>query len=415
MSMNARALGPFVLSFTLVGVLLIAGCETHESGTVRSETLSSKVRTTARISQQDLAAAGFEEIWYNHPQGDNPVNSVYLQRSGLFVATLPSSREPARLKLIKRKDGFTSWYYDLEAPLEHAPSVYRYSTLGPNKYHEVFFPISDTVHCLTLDFGDPLWKTAAPFSVSTSVVADESGYVAGSDSGRVYGVAKNSSFDTWTYRTGGHIEASPVTNQTSTFVGSSDGTLYRFSTNAGYRQGFSWSFPTGAPIVAAPVAFSQWVLVPSTDYKLYCLAAGDGSPVWEFLAEAPIVDAPVVYSFKAGQEFVFVISEDRVRKTRRLFCVRLRDGEAQWEFPGVRKVVSLGRNTLYVLTGKASTGQRALVALDRKSGKEKSRLAISNDFRFVPTNHANAGRDRHERGRIYLVSGNGAVQAIAEK
>lgn len=417
--MNLRAnllLGAWAPLVVLV-VMLGYGCETHESSTVPSESLrSDRGGPEPRIDEAALSGVGFEELWYTRADNrKDTVNLSHLADEGLFVATLPTSGRPGRLKMVNRADGHPIWNFDLEGPLENAPHVYKYATLAPGKYHEVFFSVGDLVHCLTAEFGEPLWKRSAPFSVGTAIVADETGYVAGADSGRVYGVSKEASIDKWTFVTNAYVESTPVRHQTSTYVTSTDGSAYRFSTAAGYRQGFSWSFKTGAAIYASPVAFSQWVFVASTDYKLYCLGANDGTRVWSFLGEAPIYETPVVYSYEAGKEFVFVIAYDRGRKQRKLFCVNLRKGDEVWQMEGISRVVSLGRKNLYVLTDQETTGERSLLALDAWTGKEQFRLPIDPGFRFIPTNTADFGRNRSQRGRIFLISGGGAIQAIAEK
>ena len=74
------------------------------------------------------------------------------------------------------------------------------------------------------------------------------------------------------------------------------------------------------------------------------------------------------------------------------------------------------KKSVYVLTDAASSGgRRALVALDVFSGKERFRIDVPREFRFVPTNLADHGRRQKERGRIYLVRGDGAVQVVGER
>ena len=168
--------------------------------------------------------------------------------------------------------------------------------------------------------------------------------------------------------------------------------------------------------MADPVAFSRWILVGSTDYKLYCLETSDGAPFWSFAAEAPIEEAPVVYSLSANREVVYCIAVDRRSRPekRTLFAVKLSTGEELWRLVGVRKVASLGRNNVYVLGDPAGGQGRTLIALDALSGKERFRLPIDG-FAFVPTNLADQGRNKEERGRIYLVAEDGTIQVLNER
>ncbi len=421
---RGTGLGTILVALTFIGLYatLATSCQTHESGVEPEAQAQATSRATgARLDEQQLSGVGLETLWFNPPpSAEHPVTSAYLVHDGLYLATQPIQGVPGKLKKISRDDGMTAWYYDLDGLLADAPTVHRYPARQPGTYDELFIVVNDIVHCLGLDHGDLLWKRPTTFTISTSVVANEERIFAGSENKRAYGVMKNQPVVDWTHLTGGFVEADPVTDGASVYVGSNDGSLYRFSGAAGWREGYSWEFATGARIASAPVLFAQWVLVGSADYKLYCLNSADGSLVWEFLAESAILDSPVVYSFRPGQEFAYCIATDRqaTGETRTLFAVRMgvRGGTEVWRFDGARKVVSIGKRNLYVLTDAAhERGARALVALDVLTGKESFRLDVDPDFRFVPTNLADHGRNQKERGRIYLVGGDGAVQVIGER
>jgi len=272
----------------------------------------------------------------------------------------------------------------------------------------------DTVWCVDLRYGDILWRQQVSFPVSTRVVADERMYFSGSHNGRIYGLPKKSRSEVWTYRTGGIVEASPVVAGDNIYVGSADGSLHRLTARQGFRMGTTWTLETGARIVADPVVFSRWVIVGSTDYKVYCLESHDGARYWDFSAEAPVEDTPVVYSYASNEEYVYAIGVRRLaegsREKRTLFAVKLSDGSEKWRAKGIRKVVCMGKQLLYAL----DDSERKLRAFDVRTGKERFSLPLDG-FSFVPTNLADSGRDRKERGRIYLISENGTIQVIGER
>jgi outer membrane protein assembly factor BamB len=403
-------------STAVVGLALsLVGCEAQP--TVASSAASLK---RPRVDEALLQPQGLETLWYNEPRDPNFDSGVYLAElrgKGLFIATRARDAAGGHLKLVSRTNGETKWFFDLpQEPLKHAPAVYEYPP-GPNvRPGEVFVSQLDTVYCLDLRYGDLLWKQQLEFPISTSISADDVAIFVGSLNARAYGVKKNQKLDDWTHKTGGTVEGSPIVHDGNVYVASTDARVYKYAARTGYTKGLSWTFASGARILADPVGFSRWILVGSTDYKLYCLETTDGEPFWSFAAEAPIEDAPVVYSLRANQEVVYCIAVDRRSRPekRTLFAVKLSTGEEIWRQAGVRKVASVGRNNVYVL-GDPTAGQgRSLIALDALSGKERFRLPIDG-FAFVPTNLADHGRSKEERGRIYLVAEDGTIQVLNER
>lgn len=382
----------------------------------RQATLKAPLSGLARVPEETLRSHGLEELWYNPgDRAETAVQLADLSADGLFIATQPAAGRKGRLKLVNRSNGHPDWIIEIDEALKSAPSVYRYPPGTVGKPNEVYLSQLDTIFCIDLKYGDQLWKQEVSFPVSSRVVADDLAYFVGSDNGRAYGLQKKSAVEDWTYRTRGGIKASPVVGGGAVFVASTDGSVYRFTARTGFIKGSSWEFKTGARVVADPILFSRWVLVGSTDYKLYCLEMQDGTVFWSFPAEAPIEDAPVVFSYRPNQEFAFCVSVRRTTHSedRTLFSVKMNGKEAgqeAWRRPGVRKVISMGKSLLYVITDQ----DRSLLALDILTGEEKFRIPLE-DFAFVPVNTADFGRNLKERGRIYLVAEDGTIQVIGER
>ena len=400
-----------------VGILpLAAGCQSHSS--VVSERASVEAQAPLpRVSEKLLQQYGLETLWYNEPRDrkvDGGVHLAELEGDSLFVATTPRAGKTGQLKRLLRANGHTLWYLPLDESLAHAPVVYEYPPGTDGKPGEVYLSQLDTVYCVDLRYGDILWKEQVGFAVSTRVVANEEMYFSGSETGVAYGLPKRSPSEVWTYRTGSVIQASPVVGGPHLYVGSTDGALHRLTARQGFIQGVTWKLDTGARIVSDPVVFSRWVIVGSTDYKVYCLESQDGSRRWDFSAEAPVEDTPVVYSHAANQEYVYAIGVERSVRghgaNRTLFSVKLSTGQEQWRVKNVRKVVSMGKRLLYVLDDK----EKKMRALDVLTGRELFTFPLGG-FSFVPTNLADNGRDRKERGRIYLIGEDGTIQVIGER
>lgn len=403
------------------GSVVLLGLGSLASGCGGSDTKADPYRMKIvhpRIDESLLADRGLETVVSVPPDPvDTSVQQVTLVPGGLVIATQPTPEKKGRLKFLNRKGLEAKWHFALDYPLEDPPTIYRYPRGGASKTDEIYFAQLDKVYCLDLEYGSELWSADVPYPISTSVVADELNYFLGSDNARAYGFRKRSGVEEWTYRTGGNLVASPVVLGSSVFFASTDGALCRlFSVQPGWIVGSSWELRTGGRIVGDPTIYSRWVLVGSADYKLYCVDVQDGSVFWSFPAEAPIEEAPVVYSHQTNQEFAYCVTVQRSAgaETRTLFALRLRDGQEVWRRTGLRKVVALGRNTLYALNDPKRGEGRALVALDILDGKERFRLPLEN-FDFIPHNSADFGRNAEERGRIYLVAQDGTIQVIRER
>ncbi|MEM7264097.1 MAG: PQQ-binding-like beta-propeller repeat protein, partial [Planctomycetota bacterium] len=303
-----------------------------------------------------------------------------------------------------------------DGPILDAPFVYRYPQ--NSRPAEILYRIHDTVHCLDYDHGARLWNKSVEPPIEGRILADELRYFFGSANGYFYGYRKNSAFSDWQFRTGGPISSEPTIDQGRVAFASSGGSVNGMP-GAGPVPEKRWTLNTGAAVHGGVTPFSRWFFVGSTDYKLYCIEQVDGTVYWSFGAEAPIRDTPVVFKYKANQEYAYVISSDgpASKPRRTLFSVPLPKGEvapvgkADWRKKDVRKVIAVGKKTLYVIY---DSSEKTLAGLDIETGEEKFTLSLEG-FSFVPTNHADAGRDKNERGTLYLVSPSGSVQAIREK
>ncbi|MCZ6792446.1 MAG: PQQ-binding-like beta-propeller repeat protein [Planctomycetota bacterium] len=377
--------------------------------------------TAPRIPEEVLSNAGLEEIWYSpsssvHDRRDAGVHTAYLLDEGIVLVTRSRKPEGDRLiKLLKRADGLPVWWEAIEGPVVEAPFVFTYPA-GIAKDPEMFFRVHDTIHCVDFRHGSHLWKKQVEPPIASRIVADDTHVFFGSENNRLYGYRKGAAFDDWSYGTGGRSPTAPVINSSRVVFGSFDGGIYGMVPDQGWVSFRSWKRATGGAIVGGIASYSRWVFVGSTDYKLYCLEGSDGSVYWSFVAGAPIREAPVVFRHRANQEYVYCISTEGNRRPRRtLFAVPIPKGRAPrgvalWRKEGVRQVVTIGRDTLYVL---ADDRDRSLIGLDVKTGEEKFRISLAG-FNFVPTNHADSGRNSRERGRIYLISRAGAIQCIGE-
>lgn len=412
----------------MLGIALVAGCESTSA--VPETGPEPKAMRTHRVSRETLANHGLEEVWYlaevqarGRAVG---VQNVFLTAEGLFLVTSPplgpSGDRLLEKHLIRMEPvtGETRWYETIETAAVYPPVGYQYPTSSARD-SELFLLQGDRVVCLDLEGGQRMWDRELPMPASTGLCASDAALFVGSENQRIVAVDKNAKVESWTYWTQSRVEATPVLFGDLVVAASHDGGVRGLSLNSGWDPNRSWEFMTGAKIRATPRAFGRYLFVGSTDYKLYCLRQ-NGSAAWSFQAEAPIIDDPVIYRVAPNREICFVIADADLldRTPRRLFAVPLPKGDeaarvdAAWHFDGVRKVVSIGRDSVYVLLEPSSRGERLLAAIDVQSGEERFTIDLAG-FNFVPTNEADFGRDNRLRGVIHLVSESGEIQVLREK
>ncbi len=432
MSVSSPALRSFVAAtvcLVAAGSLTLCGtsCNSLEApgSAEASSAISSVPGSGLRLTESTLANHGLEEIWYLGEiaahRGNAGVHSTHLLPEGLFIVTTPAKAKAKRhLIRFHRQSGEAIWYEDLPGSPKFRPFAYHYPR-ETGKDPELFYTHGDNVICLDLDSGRKMWSTNLSIPISTPLVANETMIFAGSDLKKCFAIPKKRTVEAWTYVTGGRIESAPVLAGDKVVFASHDGHILGLLPPTGFDTIRSWDFATGARVRADIAVFDRWVFIGSEDYKLYCLRL-DGSVQWSHVAESRIVDEPVVYRARPNKDFVYVISDrDSLSDTpRRLLAIPLprsdaaNRGQPAWTVDDVRKVVSIGRENLYVLMEPGSSGQRILAALDLETGKESFRLDLEG-WNFVPTNHADSGRNLMERGRIYLISQSGVIQVLGEK
>lgn len=426
--LNKGVLARWTCGWLLVGV---TSCGTWEPADEPSEPGGEVARVEpARLSRDLLAGVGMEEVWFSDHASAAPgrpadfrVESVFLIDEGLFLVTRPRGNDERVLKMVRRTDGLSEWHEPIDGPIKFAPFAFTYP-LGAHKSPELFFCIHDTVHCLDLRYGAKIWKSTMRAPVSTRVVADENRIFFGTDSSKLVAAKKRFSTDDWSYQTDKKIDSAPVFNAERVIYASNDGGVYGLTPETGWVRTRSWKMMTSGRIVADIANYSRWVFVGSTDYKLYCLEAMDGTVAWSLSLEGPIEDAPVVVRHQANREYAFCIArENRLaseKATRTLFAIELPKGAlvaqpvAKWRYQGALRVVTVGRDSVFVLNEVGPGGEKTISALDIETGEEKFQLPIDG-FHFVPVNDAREGRDMEQRGRIFLVSKTGSIQAIGEK
>ncbi len=418
-SLNKNTGLAFVAALT---ILSTAGCGGRSENVTPAASGKAAVAPVAaansasRIPEGVLKGMGLEEVWYlgKVVSGNEEVGlqRAYLLDEDIFCVTESNSSSQEHLIRFSRQSGHAVWYEDIKGTINHAPTTYHYpATLLRDP--ELYYTQLDKVICLDLDTGRKKWERELSFPVSTSVTANESHIFLGSDLKRAYAVPKNLKVEDWTYLTKGRIESRPLLAGDKVVFASHDGSVTGLIPSVGWDKVRSWKFNTGDRIRSDLAFHDRYIFVGSADYKVYCLRL-DGTVRWSFVAEAEINESPVIYNPAAGLHAFAIADENKLKGIpRTLYALPIPKGDnvaavfASWRMENVKKVVSIGKQNLYVLLEPGASRQKILVAVDIATGKEAFRLDIAG-FNFIPNNSAG-------NGRIFLISRTGAIQVLGEK
>jgi outer membrane protein assembly factor BamB len=192
----------------------------------------------------------------------------------------------------------------------------------------------------------------------------------------------------WKFATHGYVVSSPVIDEDTAYVGSTDGYLYAVDLASGVQK---WKFKTGARITASPAIANGIVYVGSYDSKFYAVNAASGTLSWKFqtagehrftakhihgsLPEAEAMPDPFDFylsspTLSAGA--VYFGSGDG-----NVYSLDAASGKLKWKFQTgdvVHASPAISHGTLYV-----GSWDSYFYALDTATGKEKWRFKTGED------------------------------------
>jgi len=272
--------------------------------------------------------------------------------------------------------------------------------------------------------GTPLlkWKFSAAAAVIGSPVADNDAVYFGSTNGVLYAVLKTGGTLKWKFTTNGPIRSTPCIEKEKLFLVSGDGNLYCINKNSGKAI---WTFGTMTGFIgdtqhdfadyyqSSPVYYNNVIYFGSGDGNIYAVNAGDGSLLWKYATAGNVHTTPALYKDKlfigsydgylyalnnqsgmllwkfksAGQEYFPkgemmgnpVVSNGLVFAGSRdfnFYAIDINGGYCHWlkQFPkGWALPITANDSVLYLGTSE----DRALLAMDVRTGQEKWRLPVS--------------------------------------
>jgi len=184
----------------------------------------------------------------------------------------------------------------------------------------------------------------------------------------------------WKFKAGGYITSSPALENGLLYFGSQDGNLYALDIKTGAE---AWSFQTGKPVNSSPAVSNGLIFFQSNNGFTYALDSKSGKQRWkvdtgpdrttdyDFLSSSPVVQSNIVYVAGGNGS---------------LYALDANTGDQFWAVPTtglyslpVRSSPAVAGGTVYFTT------QNSLLALDRKTGKQKWLYGPNTVARSSPT------------------------------
>lgn len=111
----------------------------------------------------------------------------------------------------------------------------------------------------------------------------------------------------WTFPTKDEILSSPVIQDGTVFIGSTDNSVYAIDLATGKQQ---WAYPTQDMVEAPPLVLNGKVYIGSSDFFFYALDAKTGAMLWKFECQDKILGGANWFVGKDGKKRIVVGSYD---------------------------------------------------------------------------------------------------------
>jgi outer membrane protein assembly factor BamB len=187
----------------------------------------------------------------------------------------------------------------------------------------------------------------------------------------------------WKFKTGGRIFSSPVINDSITYIGSEDSTLYAIRNANGELK---WKFPSRGAISSSPVVDNNIVYFTSYDGFCYAVDGYTGKEIWKFKTGGEKkIGAIGLWTMKPADMYMddlwdFFLSSPVVDHQKEqtvyfgssdgnLYAVNAGNGSLKWKF----KTNGIIHTSPALYNGVVYFGSwdTYLYAIDAQTGKEK--------------------------------------------
>lgn len=156
----------------------------------------------------------------------------------------------------------------------------------------------------------------------------------------------------WNYTTAESVWASPIINNSTVYIGSTDNKMYAVWLRNGTEK---CNFTTNDDIISTPLVDGEFLFFGSNDDKFYAINTTDCSHIWNFTTGGNIASSPV-----ASSEYVYFGSADKL-----LYCLNKSNGVQIWNYTTGGTVASPSLDSDYVYFGSADDSVYCLNSTDK--------------------------------------------------
>jgi len=226
--------------------------------------------------------------------------SPLISGDTLYVGT----RDGQILALDKR-NGTTKWVFPTEDSEDSIEPVYATPTMSEDGILYIGGYDGDLYAINTTNINSisnvPTLDEARIFSSGGSIIAspviNEDTIIVASSNGSIYSINRTNGALNWKFETGNKIWSTPVIDESNIYFGSLDHNLYALSLENGEEL---WNFTTNAAIAAQPLVIGENIYIGSFDSIFYSIHKNTGQETGRFVSDnwlwaTPLYKKPTIY------------------------------------------------------------------------------------------------------------------------
>lgn len=203
-------------------------------------------------------------------------------------------------------DGSEVWTYKTDDYINGTPAVI-------DGRHVAFGGCDKVIHILNLADGTLANEIVTDAQITNSVATIGSTIYCGNYANQVIAAEATADALTWIYEGEDFpFFTTPAIDDRHVYIGSRDKSLHAIDRASGKR---SWTFKTGGRVESSPLAFNDAIVFGSSDGRLYAADPADGAELWRLDMGEDLTAAPVFAHGRiiiaGGDGTLFVVSEGR--------------------------------------------------------------------------------------------------------